>query len=53
MVNVTFVKALTMDAPVVYIGKVGLSYTSILLWGLFALIIFIAFAVWVYTYRRG
>lgn len=53
MVNITFVKALTMDSPVVYVGTIGLSYTSMLFWGLLGLIIFIGLAVWVYTFRSG
>jgi len=53
MVNITFVKPMSMDAPALYLGKIELSYTSMLLWGLMGLIIFIALAVWIYTYRSG
>lgn len=44
---------LTMDSTVLTIDWIKLSYTDLIIYGLFALLAFIGFAVWAMTFKRG
>ncbi len=45
--------ALTMDSTVLTIDWLKLSYTDLIIYGLFGLLIFIGLAVWAMTFKRG
>jgi hypothetical protein len=52
--NITIpVKPVTMDAPLIIINSMKISYTDIIIYGLFAVIVFIALAAWIISYKRG
>ena len=44
---------LTMDSPALFVGPFQLSYMDIIIYGMFGLMIFIAIAIWILTYKRG
>jgi hypothetical protein len=45
--------ALTMDSTVLTIEWIKLSYTDLIVYGLFTLLAFIGFAVWAMTFKKG
>jgi len=51
--NITITRPITMDAPVIIINSIKLSYTDILIYGLFIIIAFIALATLIITYKKG
>jgi hypothetical protein len=45
--------AMNMNAPIIIINSIEISYTTIIIYGLFALMIFIGLAVWIMTFKKG
>jgi hypothetical protein len=45
--------ALTMDSTVITIGTIQLSYVDLIIYGLFALLIFIGLMVALIVFKRG
>jgi hypothetical protein len=44
---------LSMDSTVIVIHTYNLSYTDMIIYGLFALLVFIALVVWAMSFKRG
>jgi hypothetical protein len=45
--------ALNMEEPILIINSTNVSYTTIIIYGLFILLFFIGIAVWLSTFKRG
>jgi hypothetical protein len=45
--------AMTMDAPVIFINSYGVSYTSMIIYGCFALMVFIGIVIGILVFKRG
>ena len=44
---------MTMDAPVIFINSYGVSYTSMIIYGCFALMVFIGIVIGILVFKRG
>jgi hypothetical protein len=44
---------LNMDSTVIIIHTYNLSYTDMIIYGLFALLAFIALVVWIMSFKKG
>jgi hypothetical protein len=55
LINITLPtkKALSMDAPVIVINSMNISFTHMIIYGLFILLVFIGLIVWLSTFKRG
>jgi len=45
--------AMTMDAPVIFINSIGVSYTSLIIYGCFTLMVFIGIVIAIIVFKRG
>ena len=45
--------AMSMDAPVIFIDSNGVSYTSMIIYGLFTLMVFIGIVIGILVLKRG
>ena len=45
--------AMSMDEPIIIINSINMSYTTIIIYGLFILLFFIGIAVWLTTFKKG
>lgn len=55
LINITLPtkKALSMDAPVIIVNSMNISFTHIIIYGLFILLVFIGLIVWLSTFKKG
>jgi len=55
LINITLPtqKAMNMDATVIIINSMNISYTHMIIYGLFILLIFIGLIVWLTTFKKG
>jgi len=53
--NITFSPkpAMSMDATIITIESIKISYVTIIIYGLFILLVFIGLAVWIMTFKKG
>lgn len=55
LINITLPtkKALNMDAPVIIVNSMNISFTHMIIYGLFILLVFIGLIVWLSTFKKG
>ena len=53
--NITLIPkpAMSMDAPIIIIDSIKISYETMIIYGLFAILVFIGLAVWIMSFRKG
>jgi hypothetical protein len=53
--NITIIPkpAMSMNAPIIIIDSIKISYETIIIYGLFIILVFIGLSVWVMSFRKG